>query len=176
MQANEWHNLRLVLDLDSQTCSGSVETTQHATAFSNKPFSTDWPRRIDLVSFDSVRPGGMPHGAAFSAPAIEFDNFGIEEQPIPSISAAVTETSSEGAKPDANIGALEKRLKTLLANGPFAMTYGMAEGTPHDVRIQLRGEPENPARRSAADLSRLWAAARSQKTSRAAAGSSLRTG
>ena len=33
---------------------------------------------------------------AFGLPAIEFDNFGIEEQPIPSISAVVTATSSDG--------------------------------------------------------------------------------
>ena len=24
------------------------------------------------------------------------------------------------------------------------MTYGMAEGTPHDVRMQMRGEPDRP--------------------------------
>ena len=41
-------------------------------------------------------------------------------------------------------GAIRDHLDALLANGPFAMTYGMAEGTPHDVRMQLRGEPEQP--------------------------------
>ncbi len=32
----------------------------------------------------------------------------------------------------------------LLADGPFAMAYGVAEGTPHDVRLQRRGEPDQP--------------------------------
>ena len=39
---------------------------------------------------------------------------------------------------------LESSSTVLLANGPFAMAYGVTEGTPHDVRIQMRGEPEQP--------------------------------
>ena len=37
-----------------------------------------------------------------------------------------------------------QELIRLLSDGPFAMTYGMAEGTPHDVRMQMRGEPDQP--------------------------------
>ena len=36
--------------------------------------------------------------------------------------------------------ALEKALE----DGPFAMTYGVVEGTPHDVPMQMRGEPDRP--------------------------------
>ena len=35
-------------------------------------------------------------------------------------------------------------LNSLLINGPFAMAYGMAEGTPHNAHVQLRGEPSQP--------------------------------
>src|SRR5262249_48371397 len=37
-----------------------------------------------------------------------------------------------------------EQLKNLLTNGPFAMAYGMSEGTAHDVRMHMRGEPDQP--------------------------------
>ena len=38
----------------------------------------------------------------------------------------------------------KQELNKLLVDGPFPMTYGMAEGTPHNVRMQMRGEPDHP--------------------------------
>ena len=54
LQANQWHNVQLTLDLQEQTVSGSVGTPGHVTAFSGKPFSPGWPGRIDLVVLDSA--------------------------------------------------------------------------------------------------------------------------
>ena len=38
----------------------------------------------------------------------------------------------------------KQELQKMLTEGPFTMTYGMAEGTPHSVRMQMRGEPDHP--------------------------------
>src|SRR5207244_2252204 len=38
----------------------------------------------------------------------------------------------------------KRELDQLLADGPYPLAYGMAEGTPHNVRMQLRGEPDQP--------------------------------
>jgi hypothetical protein len=79
--------------------------------------------------------------------------------PYPSFDATFTETQSDesvarraeaeriqqqlnAAKENSQRAAEE--LNRLLVEGPFPMAYGMAEGTPHNARIQLRGEPSQP--------------------------------
>ena len=64
----------------------------------------------------------------------------------------------------------------LLANGPFAMAYGMTEGTPHDVRIHMRGEPEQPGSLVRRGLIKALGGGRSRQTREAAAGSNSRSG
>jgi hypothetical protein len=143
LQEKQWQNLHLALDLRSRSLSGSVGTPDHSTAFSAKPFSAGWSGRIDLVVLEALEKPATGAGAEARLPAIEFDNFALQETEIRPVStapavtpeAAAIETSTEAAR-----AALEK----LLADGPFGMTYGMAEGTPHNVRTQMRGEPERP--------------------------------
>ena len=152
LKRNQWYNLQLVLDLQAQTISGSVGTADQATAFSGKRFSSAWPGQIDLVVLDAVSRTATDRRTKIVLPAIEFDNFGIQDRPIPAVSTAARGADSSAAnRTDPDKAALEvdsvaagEQLNTLLANGPFAMTYGMAEGTPHDVRVQIRGEPDQP--------------------------------
>jgi len=153
VQANQWYNLQLTLDLQGQTISGSVGTPDRATAFSSKRFSPGWPGRIDLVVLDSLGRTATDGEKAIALPAIEFDNFGIQDWPIRPVSttprrahvlAAIGTAPDNTARKAEGADAAREQLNSLLANGPFAMTYGMAEGTPHDVRMQLRGEPDQP--------------------------------
>jgi hypothetical protein len=136
-QKQQWQSLQLALDLRSRTVSGRVGAPGHSTEFSGKPFPVGWRGRIDLVALESFEPGATGGGAKLRFPAIEFDNLAVQESPIAAVSdaPAASETDVESARAE---------LETLLANGPFAMTYGMYEGTPHDVPVQLRGEPDRP--------------------------------
>ena len=154
VQANDWHNLQLTLDLQSRTYSLAASALRdHATLFAASRFAQEWPGRIDLVMLDRSRaPGRRADAKSRLFPAIEFDNLGIEERPIRdrprrrSVRRSIRAAALEGCPCRLASGS-----RRLLANGPFAMAYGMAEGTPHDVRMQMRGEPDQPG-----DLVTAW--------------------
>ncbi len=136
LQPNQWHNLRLTLDLGSSTVSGSVGRPGDELSFGEHRLSTAWRGPLDFLAVDGTesKAGGLP--------AIAFDNLAIQEVPIP----AVTTTPSvfAGAGDSGDTRALRQELETLLAEGPFELAYGVTEGTPRDARIQLRGEPDKP--------------------------------
>ncbi len=142
---NEWHNLQLSINLAERTVSGTVGTSTTVTPFSNKPLLSSWTGAIDLVVFESSK---STESDSSALPAIEFDNFGFQEELIPSpfnasISAKLA-SDELNSTTDSEAKQAAQELNTLLADGPFAMAYGMAEGTPHAVPIQLRGEPSQP--------------------------------
>jgi mono/diheme cytochrome c family protein len=142
VQANAWHNLQLILDLQDRTVTGCVGTPGHVTTFSRRPFALDWPGPIDLVVVDSDGASAPKGDMKVALPAIDFDNLGILETPIPPAGTAGVTLAPANMGGDTRPAA--EQLNALLANGPFAMAYGVTEGTPHDVRIQMRGEPEQP--------------------------------
>jgi hypothetical protein len=45
---------------------------------------------------------------------------------------------------ESELDQLSRQLEALLAGGPVSLVYGVSEGTPHNARIQLRGEPDQP--------------------------------
>jgi mono/diheme cytochrome c family protein len=148
LKPDQWHNLQLALDLAGRTVCGRVGMPGSTTEFSDRPFSPGWSGAIELVRFESFGETKTKH------PGIEFDNLAVQETPILPVSSEppfVVAGASEpvGAALTEPLQALtgfdeEQELNALLAEGPFAMTYGMAEGTPHDVRMHMRGEPDQP--------------------------------
>ena len=149
VKPNEWHNLQLNLSLAERTVSGSVGTLTNEATFANKPLISGWSGTVDLVVLESSKsdPSGLP--------AIEFDNLGIQEEPIPSplTGPANIASASESlvgheqelvSAIDSDAKKASQELTSMLVGGPFEMAYGMAEGTPHSVSIQLRGEPSQP--------------------------------
>jgi hypothetical protein len=138
---NAWQNLQLTLDLRRRTVTGRVGTAGRVTEFSSRPIAPRWPGRIDLVMLDSDG-GTVATSDGVSLPAIEFDNVGVQENAIAAISEASAPADQAIIRSDAR--GTREQLEKLLANGPFAMAYGMAEGTAHDVRIHMRGEPDQP--------------------------------
>ena len=92
-------------------------------------------------------------------PALDVDNYEIAETAFSPIDATkIADTSGDAAQRlnrarqiRDQLAAIQnetkresEELNTLLVDGPFPMTYGMAEGTPHNVHVQLRGEPSQP--------------------------------
>jgi mono/diheme cytochrome c family protein len=148
----EWYQVQLRLDLKARRYHGTLTSRTSRLEFSGD-VSTGWDGIIDYSFIDSYgHLGGV-------RPALDVDNYDIGMTPYPSFDATFTETQSDesvarraeaeriqqqlnAAKEDSQRAAEE--LNRLLVEGPFPMAYGMAEGTPHNARIQLRGEPSQP--------------------------------
>ncbi len=139
---DQWCCFQLDLDLKNQIASGHVGVPGDLVEFSGIPLSLEGRDSIDMVGFDSATSTGTPR------PAIEFDNLGVQETPIGPVRTELAAKSSTETGPDTTgqeinviIERSKEEINQLLADGPFTMTYGMAEGTPHNVNIQIRGEP-----------------------------------
>jgi Protein of unknown function (DUF1549)/Protein of unknown function (DUF1553)/Planctomycete cytochrome C len=188
LEPNQWHNVQLVLDLQSRTVSGRAGQPGATQEFTGKPFLPSSSGTIDYIVLDSNEPSNA------SIPAIEYDNLAVQDVAIPPVSndlpsMAVIDSHGhiDGVRPALNADNFviretelqpldappvpadeisrqsrcariekirqllesrqseaeneEKELQALLSQGPFEMAYGMAEGTPRNARLQVRGEP-----------------------------------
>jgi hypothetical protein len=155
LRQGEWYNLQIEIDLDAGTFSGAVATPAEAGRFTGKALAGGWDGTIDHVLIDGA--GHVP-GAR---PEHDVDNFAISDVPLPSLSApaespgapvaaaapAVAGQATEPAPAAAGAGdaeSLARQLRELVDRGPCDMAYAVAEGTPTDSRVQLRGEPGKP--------------------------------
>lgn len=145
---NNWQSLQLTVDVDRLTVSGHVGAPGAITELAERPLAASSSGAIEMVSFDT-------DGAGAAYPAIELDNFSIREHPIlpvstelPGLVDASNPLDSEALLDQLRIllghQGEAARLEQLLSIGPCSMAYAMAEGTPRDERIQLRGEPDKP--------------------------------
>ena len=148
----EWYQVQLTLNLKARTYTGMlVSKNGGKTAFQGE-LATGWDGAIDYSFIDSY---GHIAGVR---PALDADNFVVSDKsPFEASSVAdlpkrttserrqkVSEIRKQLASARDNAEAVRQELSTLLAQGPFPMTYGISEGTPHNVRTQLRGEPDRP--------------------------------
>jgi hypothetical protein len=150
LKVGEWYQVQLALDLKARGYAGVIASATERTEFSGQ-FAGNWDGSIDYTFIDSYgHLGGMK-------PALDADNFVFRETPLPTVDAApVTLAAGESEERRGQIAELRgllqqlktdaesarKELETLLADGPFALAYGVSEGTPRDARIQRRGEPD----------------------------------
>lgn len=150
----EWYQVQLSLDLKGKSYSGRLNSRDGSAAkeFSGQ-LASGWDGTIDYSFIDSYgHIGGV-------RPSLDADNFMIGDKPAPPSNASPLKITREAAESRrARIAELRKRLASqqagvelakqelnqLLASGPFKMTYGVSEGTPHNVRMQMRGEPDQP--------------------------------
>ncbi|MDB6036051.1 MAG: Protein of unknown function (DUF1553)/Protein of unknown function (DUF1549)/Planctomycete [Verrucomicrobiales bacterium] len=152
LRTGEWHQVQLTLNLTDKTYTGTLSTPGGSTPFRGT-FATSWDGTIDYTFIDS---GGHRPGVR---PALEIDNFVFQESPFPPLTApALAESDAERNSRRARVATLRKQLTTtggdvakntreltsLLLDGPCEMTYGVVEGTPHNARLQMRGEPDRP--------------------------------
>ena len=151
LKAGEWHQVRLSLDTLNRRCDIVIAAAAGQTAFQTECLP-GWDGKIDYSFIDSY--GHIP-GAR---PAIDADNFVVQADAVPDFGLIVTAQDSlarqqqiqklrqQLAELQSQSELLDQELRTLLANGPYPMAYAMSEGTPHDVPIQLRGEPAQPGK------------------------------
>ena len=126
-----WYNLRLVLDMDRKMYSGVIGFPGDEVSFTDKSFSVGWDGTIDTILMDGRGP------VAGTRPALDVDNVAFRETPIPPV-RVVAELTSSSPKAQDDPG---RRLSALIERRAGELAYGVAEGTPHDARIQKRGEP-----------------------------------
>lgn len=152
INVGEWQHVQLRLDLKSKTYSGVIVSKTSQNEFAGD-LANGWDGLIDYSFIDSYgHIGGV-------RPALNVDNYEIREAAFPALDSApvdvsVTKFASRRhrvreirtllASTQNETARAAEELNSLLANGPFDMAYGMAEGTPHNVRMQLRGEPSQP--------------------------------
>ncbi|MFN3653029.1 MAG: DUF1549 domain-containing protein [Armatimonadota bacterium] len=136
-----WHHLQLALDLPGGRFTGSVGTPGRLRPFRGRCDSR-WDGRIDYLLIDSR--GHLPG----LRPTLHVDNVALSEAPLPplpdSIAMTVPPTAPAAEEIARQAAALEQELAELLAAGPFPQAYAVWEGTPRDVPVQKRGEPEQP--------------------------------
>ncbi|MSU36895.1 MAG: DUF1549 domain-containing protein [Pedosphaera sp.] len=152
LQPGEWHQVQFVMNLKERTYTGTVATRTKRTEFS-RSFAVGWEGAIDYFFIDS---GGHIKAAK---PALDADNFMVSDQPLPSIDgpgalyaaglrsgtqARIKELRQQLEQRAAENEAQRRNLDAQLAAGPVALAYAVSEGTPHDARLQLRGEPDRP--------------------------------
>ncbi len=131
LKPKAWVNLQLEIDFGTRTFGGKVDMPERGSAFSGVPFTAGWVGSIDYVGLDSTARAGA------ALPGLEIDNFAIQKEPI------APESTTPPAVADDAPG-MDRSLTSLIEDGPDDLAYAVVEGTPHDVRVQLRGEPERP--------------------------------
>ncbi len=144
LQPKAWHNLQLTLDLHSGSGSGTVRT--HDNPASPETFPFRFPPPLPSPGIDEVvlASDGPPES---TRPGIDLDNLSVNPTPFPAAAHQPhphPQPPPTATPPPADPASTRRELETLLANGPFAMAYGVTEGTPGDARIQVRGEPDRP--------------------------------
>ena len=146
----EWYQVQLTLNLSARMYSGVLASQNGSTEFTGQ-LASGWDGAIDYSFIDSYgHIGGV-------RPSLDADNFAVGDTALPPFDAPPVNSADRSresrlaqiAKLRRQLAAIQsttekekQELNSLLVDGPFAMTYGMADGTPHNVRTQLRGEPD----------------------------------
>lgn len=152
LQPGEWYQVQLQLDLKQRRYTGTIANRSRQTPFEGQ-FAPGWDGTLDYTFIDSY--GHLPG----VKPALDADNFTLGESPLATLDApAVPETDDGRRQRRSRVAELRRQrdalaadaerarneLESLLVDGPFDLAYAVSEGTPHDARIQLRGEPDRP--------------------------------
>ena len=163
LKVGQWYQVELELNLKTRKSSGRVHTLDgdpHSFEWQSE-FATGWDGTIDHTFIDSYgHIGGV-------RPALDVDNYIVDanvgQSPV-GLSRRDRPAEAPNSTPPTNsnkqhqVTRLRHQLTTLkeslksdaetlqrdLTSGPFELAYAVAEGTPHDVAIQLRGEPTQP--------------------------------
>lgn len=157
LKIGQWYCASLELNLKDRKFRGQLRSlTGEANDYQwQSDFASGWDGVIDHTFIDSYgHIGGV-------RPALDVDNYLVapvasprESQPEPASQAVVDQAHSKRARVNElrqQLAAMKESLKADavqlerdLTSGPFDMAYAVAEGTPHDAAIQLRGEPTQP--------------------------------
>ncbi len=137
-----WYTLRLTIDPAAKTYSGIVGTRDDLTVFQDKQTGPNWDGVVNCFICDGI---GHVAGAACGR---DLDNLGLQETALgaPDSGPVAPRTAEPDAqqqmiKLDAEIKVLTERRLSVSNEIAYPVAYGVAEGSPTNSRVQLRGEP-----------------------------------
>ena len=137
-----WHTLSLALDPDKGSLEGVVGKPGDLAPVVGK-ILPNWDGVIDTFICDGL--GHLPGKVCTH----DLDNLGISTRAFGSPgggpvvpSPLPVDAAARLGQVDAQLGPAKKKADDLAARKPFAQAYAVAEGTPANARIQLRGEPD----------------------------------
>jgi hypothetical protein len=154
IHASQWYQAQIELDLKEKNYKGSIGSSDSVINFSGK-CAPAWSGVVDHFFIDSSGHIGGPR------PELWADNFVISGKPLPARDAApvvlpendITEKKRKLQSLRAEVAGIRRQadaaraeLESLLTEGPVDLAYGVVEGTPQDVPIQMRGEPDRPGK------------------------------
>ncbi len=137
-----WYTLQLTIDPAAKTYSGIIGTQDDLTVFQDKQTGPNWDGVIDCFICDGI---GHIAGAAC---ARDLDNLGLRETAFgaPDSGPVAPRTMEPDAQQrmvafDVEIKTLAERRQAVSTELSYPVAYGVAEGSPTNSRLQLRGEP-----------------------------------
>jgi len=153
LEPGQWYNLQLTVDMNAKTFSGRIGRPGDVVAFDEFAAAPGWDGLLNTFVCDGY---GQVQTAS---PTRDIDNvIGQAEplQPLPESLPADATPESPVTDAAAELVSVKSRLTELTAETErltaarttaqasvsFPMAYGASEGTPADVRLQRRGEPD----------------------------------
>ena len=137
-----WVTLRLTIDPAAKTYSGIIGTRDNLTVFQDKQTGPNWDGVIDCFICDGI---GHVAGAAC---ARDLDNLGLRATAFGAPDSGPVAPRTVEPDSQQRMAALDVEIKMLTGRRQAVSTelsspvaYGVAEGSPTNSRLQLRGEP-----------------------------------
>ena len=140
LETGAWYNLAITFDLVNRTYSGTLLKAGETQPvhFEQKRLASNWDGIINTFVSDGI--GKSPGRTAIR----DLDNLGIQNAPFastPTVAASPEQTAKLKSVQDSLAGL--KKQRDELANKPlYDMAYAVGEGTPVNVRVHKRGEPD----------------------------------
>ena len=142
LEANRWYALAVKIDTKSKKFDLRFHDGQHSQSINDLQINPTWDGIIDTFICD-----GLGHVAG-AAPSRDLDNIGLSIVPfenandsLPSVTTA-EENLEALAQLESEIKRRQLELDQCKSQTLYPVAYGVVEGTPIDVRIQKRGEPD----------------------------------
>ena len=147
LESDTWYSLQIAIDPDSKTVSGTIGTSEDVTSFEGVQLNPGWNGIADCFISD-----GFAH-VDKAVMERDIDNVALVDTPLNPIGEKIKPKEGDDesvaqrlAELDKHIKELEQQRMVLAAEPAYEVAYGVSEGTPINVAVQLRGEPQNPGR------------------------------
>ncbi len=151
LEPGRWHHVEVTLDHSNKRGRGSITPfpaegqAPAPIALGEVTLPAAWDGVVDTIICD-----GLGHVAG-PATVRDLDNLARRHEPFPPVGApdAVkpappADAAERIAALVARLGEIEAERKRVAETDPYPVAYGVSEGTPVDVRLQHRGEPDKP--------------------------------
>ena len=142
LRTGTWHHL--AFQCDSPTAPLSIQLWDELA----NPVSNPIASRVDtrplfeegdiVLRFDARQTNGKPQ------PCIRVDNVLASRGVPPAVSVLTKKTADPQPTPEEQMAVARDRIFRQLAQAKTETAFAMWEGTPRDVALHKRGEPENP--------------------------------